>query len=186
MNVIFLDIDGVLNSRQSIKRKFAHATFCGGKEYTDTPDKQLIKRINKIVKVTNAKIVITSTWRLSNSIFLLSRYLHALGLKGDIIDATPYMPMSDRGLEIEMWLISRRDKVGTPKPMSINLYENIDRFVIIDDDSDMGALADYLVKVDNDIGVSNHNVKQAIKIMTTKTNPYISKETVVERRTSYV
>lgn len=53
MKIIFLDIDGVLNSKNPTES-------CG--QYVGIEDRLVIK-LQKIVKATGAKIVLTSSWR---------------------------------------------------------------------------------------------------------------------------
>ena len=115
MKVIFLDIDGVLNSLRS-----AHA-FNGyphdfSKESLKQFDWVAIELIKRVCDETNAKIVISSTWRKQHSIEDFKNYL-----KLDIIDKTPTM-MGGRGYEIQKWLADK---------------ENIEKYAIIDDDNDM-------------------------------------------------
>ena len=53
MNVIFLDIDGVLNYSESESRNGLYLGI----------DSKRIKNLAKIVAATDAKIVLTSTWK---------------------------------------------------------------------------------------------------------------------------
>ena len=55
--IIFLDIDGVLNSETYDKNRTAGAI-----------DPECAKRLNRIIKETNADIVISSSWKLSPSL----------------------------------------------------------------------------------------------------------------------
>ena len=55
MRVIFLDIDGVLNHDTSMELT---------KDYWTKPETYLIERLKKIIDATDAKIVLSSDWRL--------------------------------------------------------------------------------------------------------------------------
>lgn len=107
--IIFLDIDGVLN------------VYCEGRDkYGCLFHKHFEENLKHIIESTNAKIVISSTWRL-NGLISLKRMWSDRKLSGEIIDVTPYLPNSSRGEEIQFWL----DR---------NIYSN---YVVIDDDNDI-------------------------------------------------
>ena len=62
MNIIFLDVDGVLNSIQSLKK----AAIKNKRPYSgyDYPfDEKCLKNLKTLVDKTDSYIVITSTWR---------------------------------------------------------------------------------------------------------------------------
>jgi hypothetical protein len=114
MRIIFLDIDGVLNSK-----KF----FCSDCAYAhpdDNLDPYAIKKLNRIIDQTGAKVVISSSWRLGKSIAELDKILCRNGFKGDIIDKTEDLvsQRKTRGYEIRLWL---------------DHHSNIESFVVIDD-----------------------------------------------------
>lgn len=139
MNIVFLDIDGVVNTlmidtepfklrRDNIKREgfYYKLNMPGDMEVSN---RQAIMWLNKLCKETNAKIVITSTWRMGENGFENTKSaLYNSGLMVDIevIDATPILKnpsdMKIRGHEIQMWLDNHKDILN---------------YVILDDDSDM-------------------------------------------------
>lgn len=131
MKVIFLDVDGVLNSEDDlvVYRKKNGITGCI--MYAEVEDRPL-KLLKEIVDKTSAKIVVSSSWRIGcersgrESIFgkglyeKLEKRLKDYGM--DIYDITPSLETgTQRGDEIREWL-------------SKNETEN---FIILDDDSDM-------------------------------------------------
>jgi len=110
--IIFLDIDGVLNVISQ-----------GHDEFGGIFHKHFEDNLRYIIESTNAKIVISSTWRM-NGLSEMQRMWKHRGLAGEVIDVTPYD--EDRGLrcyEIQWWLEWNSDIV--------------DNYCIIDDDSDM-------------------------------------------------
>ena len=125
MKVIFLDIDGVLNSQ------FMHQDISD--EIIKTPGGTLSKRCinltNELIDKTDAKIVISSTWRMDDDI---ENTLLDAGLKADIIGKTPVLRdrFSLRGNEIHAWIVENEKLIGKP-------YHDYHSFVILDDDSDM-------------------------------------------------
>ena len=120
MRVIFLDIDGVLNLIPQ-----------GHDRYGGTFHQHLVDNLKRIIDETNAKIVISSTWRLSGLRVMLSMWLDR-NLPGEVIDITPSgyfnsdLGVSDdenimRGHEIQYWL---------------SQHPEVSNYVILDDDTD--------------------------------------------------
>lgn len=110
--IIFLDIDGVMNSVN--ERKLHPEDF--GKMYGIDPKPVAI--LNDLVKKTGAEIVLSSTWRLDDD------YKEVMAKAGiNVIDRTPYLVGEIRGEEIDQWL----EEKG----------KDVDVYAIIDDDSDM-------------------------------------------------
>lgn len=87
MNIIFTDIDGVLNPG-----------------WTKQWNKKSVAEYNRIVEATDAKCVVTSTWRVSRqSVRELQELFIQQGVDVEVIGFTPVLN-EDRGLEIETWL----------------------------------------------------------------------------------
>lgn len=145
MKIIFLDIDGVLNSWESFK-EFKTMWIL-------SPEN--IKQLNRIIEATGAKIVISSSWRNCKEIKdNLNDYLiNDCGIKGEIIGKTPLVSFHRRrGLEIKTWL---DDWQG----------ESIEQFVILDDDSDMIPLMHRLCKINIQVGLTEERADEAIKML---------------------
>lgn len=152
MKVLFLDIDGVLNSHDFWKR-------C--KELGVVPDDKVdplaVERLNRLTDETGAKIVVSSTWRLpyvwSKKLYSLIGRLQKLGITGEIVGMTPdHCKAYGRGGEIQDWMD--------------NCQTQIDSFVILDDDdNDMDHLMDYLVQTKMTDGLQDHHVETAIQIL---------------------
>jgi Swiss Army Knife RNA repair-like protein len=106
MKVIFLDIDGVLNSTATPNpRKFPYVV-----------DEKLLKHLLFILEQTGAQVVLSSTWRYDPVGRLAAK--HA-GIP--FVDVTPDMPGAPRCGEIEAWL---------------DAHPDVERHVVIDDDND--------------------------------------------------
>lgn len=93
MKVIFLDVDGVLNSEEWMKSrrdKYSmddiHTQY---PFYEFSPD--LVANLNKITDATGAKIVVSSTWRLGRTVEQLIELLKSVGVTGEVIDKTDHM-----------------------------------------------------------------------------------------------
>jgi len=150
--IIFLDIDGVLNSEQSCI--YYNRRSNEGKSHTLECEFCPINmsNLNYIMEnVSNTEIVISSTWRAFHKIAELQDILTKNGFlfADTIIGATPRLNV-DRGLEIQSWI----DAYGASE---------IEKFVIIDDNDDMMHLKDSLVQTDVAIGLTIKDADLIIK-----------------------
>src|SRR4051794_35335316 len=104
MKIIFSDIDGVLNCNTTPNpRKFPFMV-----------DAVLLKRLNRLVELTGAQVVLSSSWRFDPAgIFSAKHY----GIP--FVDTIPDLPEQPRCEEILAWL---RD------------HPEVDRFIVIDDE----------------------------------------------------
>lgn len=167
---LFLDIDGVLN----------HDEWFGSEGYKRNQkdwrvsmfDPACVERVNRILRETGAKLVVSSSWRSMSD---LKEIFEGVGLPTEF-DVTPYAiyiyskyeyndvnPMFWRGSEIKYYL--NRHTPG--------------RYVIIDDDCDMlDEQMDYFINTCSDrisqrdlyiknggSGLTDKCVEQAINIL---------------------
>ena len=163
MKIIFLDIDGVLNSNASTNRAVRKDPRKQHEIRYDAPDPIYIRRLNTLIKKTGAKIVISSAWRSDCSILMFWRYFDLLGLRGDIIGKTRLMD-ARRGTEILCWLLEHKswlEKRDTDSSWGREKAYPVESFVILDDDDDMEMLSNHLVLVED--GLQDKHVKLAIE-----------------------
>lgn len=155
MRVIFLDIDGVLNTPSSKSR-------CG--EYIGIDDDK-VKRLADIVKRTNAKIVLVSTWK---------NYWHREVKLKPLQDYTAtYLDKKFEkfGLKVADKTRDKVDGIYLSRGEGILEYierNNVTSFVILDDfqfDYDGCDLTDCLIKTNSAIGLTNGQVEKACKIL---------------------
>lgn len=124
-NYIFLDIDGVLNSEHT----FSESCENMDQKMASIISDQLVKNLSYLVEKTDAKIVLSSSWRVyfnnniknTNNIFAMALLasLNKYNLK--LHDMTPYPKgpySSERGLEIKTYVEQN----------------NITDYVVIDDE----------------------------------------------------
>ena len=134
MKVIFLDIDGVLNSDEYLD-KVKNSDIQGIERDIDVEKVKLLKRA---IDETGARVVLSSSWRYTRN----ARYLKELLANYEIrVDSTPYI-QDIRGLEIKKWLSEN---------------QGVEDFIILDDeifDSFDEGLIKKLVKVSNGNGRS--------------------------------
>ena len=105
MKYLFLDIDGVLNHEEWYRNRCPHLKDKFEEWWEDCFDPECVKRVNKIIEKTGAKIVVSSSWRLDRE---LKRYFEKIGLPTDF-DRTPSLHRTeddwpDRGEEIDEFL----------------------------------------------------------------------------------
>lgn len=158
MKIIFLDIDGVLNDQNSIATAEDGAGIDGWK-----PD--AVRQLKRILAETGAEIVISSTWRLGIRLAAKNADDSASELKKGFkrfdlpawVGVTPRkLSNCHRGFEIQMYL----DK-----------HPEVNRYVIIDDDSNMlEHQTPFFVKTEfwsdsNDTALTKERADRAIEIL---------------------
>ena len=144
MNVIVLDFDGVIT------------TYNSG--YQIDPEK--VELLLKIVEETDAKIVISSSWR-SHNIEATRKKLGDLPFMKYVVDVTPRFTYRDsngdswsvaRGTEINHWMMNHENEV--------------DNYVILDDENDMLiSQLPHFVQTDIYTGLGEEHVQKAIEIL---------------------
>ena len=150
MKVIFLDIDGVLNTIDTFKRRKDIYNNYG--VIIPRIDFYRVKFLKEIIDKTDAKIIISSTWRkYDNDMKELKEVFSLFDL--EVYDVTCIDISGKKGIEINDWL---------------NKNE-VDSFVIIDDEtSDMIHLEKYVVKTRENFkatGLLEKHVDVAINIL---------------------
>jgi hypothetical protein len=147
MKIIFLDIDGVLNSISYFK-KLHGFNVCPD----DKLDPIAINNLNKIIDYTGVKIVLSSTWRIGYMHDLpgLQKLFKDNNIHGDVLGITPINSLA-RGAQIEEWLDT--------------CNQTVESFIIIDDDNDMGRLSNRLIKTTISYGLLDEHIKLAIDML---------------------
>jgi hypothetical protein len=139
MKVCYLDFDGTINN-------FHTHSNSTGTDFSATACTNLNKLLNS---VPDLKIVVSSSWRMWG-LTKMKEILAKNGIDPDkVIDITGDEP-GERGDQIQAWL---------------DRNSNVDGFVILDDEQDMGHLIDHLVHTNAYVGLTEENVKEAIKIL---------------------
>lgn len=156
MKLIFLDIDGVLNNTQNIKK---YRLFFRGKRrlLVDVkPVFYLKKLLNEIEKEKlNVKIVISSSWRLGTIPADWKKlFLHYFNNAEIVKGRTPYL-YKDRGIEILELLEIAKEK-----------GDMIDDYIVLDDDIE--DIINYInnekvMKIDRRYGLTSKNIKEILK-----------------------
>ena len=139
MNLLFLDIDGVIINRQSCKISY------------DNPDANCVARLNNLIEQTGAKIVVIGAWGTDKSAKELQNLLDDWGVQGVVLSKNSRRPhVCQRGDEIRAFL---RDWQG----------EKVSSFVILSDDADFGEYLPHLVHTRFDSGLTLNDSEMAVK-----------------------
>ena len=150
MKLIFLDIDGVLNSERYIKAEHARTGKCMGGSTVEMIDLSALRELERICFETGARIVVSSCWRIGRTVEELRKIFDdaSFSMPERIIDRTPSHDRGTRGEEIAKWF--EEDWI-TP-----------DSFIILDDSSDMKPYRTHLVKTNWKTGLTSAIADRAI------------------------
>lgn len=151
MKIIFLDIDGVLNSVDTAIAFFRLKPHTTNEDRLDQVSIELLRRI---VEVTGAGIVVSSTWRLGRTKEDFQEIFSVYGWED-----FPYIGQTEvirspgicRGHEIQKWIDDHKI--------------NHDDYIILDDDSDMlESQKDRFIHVSNVNGLRSKHYCAAIRL----------------------
>ncbi len=151
MRVLFLDIDGVLNSTKWYDERPDEPHLGRLSELATMIDPDGVARINRIVEQTGCLLVLSSSWRCMEPLALINRALKHRGLSVPLIGATPSIG-NPRGGEIAAWLNAALR--GAEWTMAI-----------LDDDADMEPWMSCLVQTDGKVGIQDDDVDLAIYLL---------------------
>lgn len=174
MKILFLDMDGVLNSMpdedvrltwKNDKELYMHRLY--------GIDPELAKKLKKIIDATDCKIVVSSSWRYFKdhhvegedwrktlaelAEFDVSRFI---GNTPDIMSRGAWCSGYERrrrGLEIQMWLENNTD-IAEPGKYT---------FCVLDDETGdiTPVIKENVIETNYKTGLSDNNVELAIKIL---------------------
>lgn len=150
MKIIFLDIDGVLNHQNMTDKVMTPSGPVSA---------SAVKQLNALTDATDAKIVVSSTWRFDGIPVFDS--LKKAGVTGELIGMTGEgCKCCFRGNEILEWI---RQNVKT---LGVDSYHDFKNYVILDDDSDMLLWqAENYIHVDPWTGMTPYTVSKAKRIL---------------------
>lgn len=142
MKVIFLDVDGVLITAATCRK--GHGIV----------DPTCVAAINELVAQTGAVIVLSSCWRIGRTRIEICDMLSTWGIQAQVLDKTPHDWNVKRGTEIQAWLDEHKER-----------RDDVEAFVIIDDDSDMEHLLPKLVRTDFANGFTVAHIPAALELL---------------------
>ena len=161
--VLFLDIDGVLNSNfwnNSHQKEISDGTLI---------DEEKIKLLAVLVKETGAEIILHSGWRFWFNAELKPLCTEAVKLAELLKKENLYINGVTPDLTTEE--IRKTKKFSLVKAdeilLWISLHNNVTGWVVLDDlDLHNDQIKRHQVKTDQIVGLTPENVKQAVKILT--------------------
>jgi len=153
MNLIFLDVDGVLVSRKRLidlynknKRRLSRLELF---------NYDCLEKLKILVDETDSVLVISSSWgKVESDRKILLEVLNEFGLDDRVVG---YIPVLNEGKKEEI-------------KQYINTLDNDINFIILDDVYSFGELDSYLIRTDNEIGLTMDNVNEGIRILSRNSN----------------
>ncbi|MBE7633161.1 hypothetical protein F7642_02300 [Tenacibaculum finnmarkense genomovar ulcerans] len=153
MKILFLDIDGVLNSKQWHNSDNCKAFETSVKRFFDPVCVEYLNRI-----VTETRIIISSSWRIIRSLQNLQDLFKSINFTGRILGKTEILSTFEpdtpnlRGVEIKNWITDNQKHFKTP----IN-------YVILDDEDDfLKEQKKYFFQTNPDIGLDISTTEKII------------------------
>ena len=149
--IIFLDFDGVM-----VTDRYQEEQIASGGVLRDSHgavfDPECVRNLRQIIDITDARIVVTSTWKMSLGLDGIIWMWSNRHLPGNILDVTPDIAPIHRGNEIAAWLAAQTGAV---------------RYVIIDDcpilDFFREEQLQHLFKVDERTGLDEETASRVIE-----------------------
>ena len=169
--LIFLDIDGVLNTSH-------YMTLCrlegrpDRDKYGPLFDPQAVENLRRIIDATRAEIVITSSWRYILGVDVLRQMWAERGLPGKIYGVTSMDMSGSRGDEVEAFL---KGAFGNCK----------NDYLILDDECDYGErLQERMIVLDPMRGLKSSDVERSLEILSLNEQKYsaIANKEIEEER----
>ena len=163
IKVVFLDIDGVLNTKEWHSRMTKETPT---DEFGFAFDPVAVENLTQIINETGAVIVISSSWKF-HGVSKLSEMWKMRGLPGTILDITPNT-ISD-----EILLNANLDKIelgvcrGNEIKEWLSLHKGeVSNYVIIDDFDDLlPEQENHTVITNTFIGITEQDAEKAIQIL---------------------
>jgi Swiss Army Knife RNA repair-like protein len=145
MRVIFLDVDGVLNT---VRTRPANP-----QGLADWLEPACVAALGAIVEASGARVVVSSSWRIGRTLGELRAALGAHGFRGEIVGVTPDRRAERlaREDEIEAWL--RDEGAG------------VESFVIVDDALSLGRLEGHHYRTSPTRGLGDDDVARVVALL---------------------
>ncbi len=146
MDVIFLDFDGVIVTKNSMAKDMGETTF-------HPFDKDCVAILNQIVKETGASVVVSSSWRVTWKLEELNKMGKANGFEFEMISITPnlftFENAPPRSAEINAWLKE---------------HSEVKCFVAIDDmEEEFDGMLNHLIRTEFEKGLQDWHVEDVVR-----------------------
>ncbi len=167
--IIFLDFDGVLNTEKyycELKNK----ELPSNDKYGQLFDPKAVANLRKIIDATEARIVVSSSWRYMG-LNVLQRMWYDRDLPGRIVDITPLHLLDDKLRDtdlnqVDVLSLCRGNEIKWYFDEVLDANSNSRRFVIFDDLKEvLPELQDHFVRIDPIVGITEGDVERAIEFI---------------------
>ena len=147
MKIIFIDIDGVLNTSDPPS---------GGRK--PRLNKRAIDALNAVIEqVPDVRFVLSSRWRVDYGYADVVRYLKSQGLNGVFVGQTPNFDKP------ETRNLSPRRRYEIQK--YLDDHEINSEYVIIDDNPDLGRLSSRQIRTRFNVGLTESRVADIVRLL---------------------
>ena len=152
MNAIFLDVDGVLNNAKTKAKCWGYVGI----------DNALVRKLGQIVKMTDARIILTSTWK--------DEFIPGSIVQKDHMAKYLMNKLLRAGLWVTDKTIDKWYNRGEGIMDYLTMHPEITQWVVIDDQLftdfyDYIDIIKRLVTTDPALGLTDADVKEAIQIL---------------------
>ena len=164
--IVFLDIDGVLNTERQHDRCVNEGIApVDGFGYAFDPE--AVANLKRIVEETGADIVISSSWKLWG-LDAMHRMWTRRGLPGKVIDITPNTESDEMLLSVDLEYMDIPAIKGSEiKEWLLSNGHDVTNYAILDDLPDMlPEQESHFVQTDPRVGITEDDSNQVIKILT--------------------
>jgi hypothetical protein len=155
MRVIFLDFDGVLNTPADYEAMPGNIVIGDGPPLCRTK----MALLNQLIARTEAKVVLSTSWRLAMSLVDAEAWLVNHGFVGMVIDSTP----RDISTTFD-WGSGRRPQRSDEILTWLTGHREVKSFVVLDDDR-RATVPSRTVLTEERIGLTAAHVEVAIAIL---------------------
>lgn len=156
MKVVFLDIDGVLVTVETVRKNLHY-----GEESFNPFHPEAVRQLNRVLEETGAEIVVSSSWRCDGPRWdALMDHFAAQGVCRRPIGRTPFLERKSGG---GVWVAVQRGE-----EIKAWLSQDVEAYAVVDDDSDMDAVRDHFVHVKNGMyrgGLGPAHAEQMIALL---------------------
>ena len=157
MKVIFLDIDGVLVTKNHLLDALANHRPSADSNGHHLFDPKCVNALRKIIDATDATIILSSAWKMFGFPVMDNLWMDR-DMPGKIFEFTPTINGVGRGAIIDMWMHDAKMRGF-----------DIKSFVIIDDDTFdlLNGQSPNVVKTSFADGLTDSLAEDAIRILNT-------------------
>lgn len=165
--ILFLDIDGVLNTERWHKKMIeSHAPKDSfGYDF----DPEAVANLRHIVEATGAEIVISSSWK-GYGMDGLQELWETRDLPGKVIDFTPDVVTDEMLLQINLEEVDMMICRGKEIKKWLSMHKNkVSHYAILDDYDDMlPEQMPHFVQTNYEVGISKQDADRVIEILNSK------------------